>query len=112
MNSQIGAVPGQWYRARSSGETFQVVSLDEEDQSLEVQYEDGALDEMPVEEWVALGVESCEQPENWIGPYDDLEADDIGLPETTTARRAKELPIEQALRIEVEGSPAIDDGAQ
>ena len=101
MKSRIEAVPGQWYRDRSSGDVFQIVSLDNEDRSLNIQYTDGAVDEMSLDEWAASDLAECEQPEDWVGPYDDLESDDIGMPEATAERHAAEVPIERAL-LEIE----------
>ena len=101
MNNRIAAAPGQWYRDCGSGSIFQIVSVDEKDGSIEVQYIDGSVEESSVEDWVARALEGCEQPEDWVGPFDDLEADDIGLPEVHTVRHIVELPIERAL-LEIE----------
>ncbi|MFI4889439.1 MAG: DUF6763 family protein [Steroidobacterales bacterium] len=110
MKGRIEAVPGQWYQDRATGDTFQVVSVDEQDRALEIQYTDGALDEMSMDEWAASALSACDQPEDWVGPYDDLESDDIGMPEATSEPHAAEIPIERAL-LEIEEqrvSPAND----
>ena len=39
----------------------------------------------------------CEQPEDWKGPFDDLEPVDIGLPEATSESNGNEAPMERAL---------------
>jgi hypothetical protein len=110
MKNRIEAIPGQWYRDRESGDTFQVVGVDAQDRLLEIQYTDGALDEMSTDEWAAARLETCEQPEDWVGPYDDLESDEIGMPEATTERHAAEVPIERALlEIEEQRTVYTDD---
>ena len=101
MNAIISAVPGQWYRTPASRDLFQVVSINESDRSIDIQYTDGSLDEIGVDDWPENDVEICGQPEDWVGPFDDLESDDIGLPETLMEPHSKELPMERAL-LEIE----------
>ncbi len=111
MKNRVEAVPGQWYRDRASGDTLQVVSIDEDDRSLEVQYKDGDVDQMSLDEWAVSGLSACDQPEDWVGPYDDLESDDIGMPEATADRHAAEVPMERALlEIEEQRTTSINDG--
>ena len=71
---------GDWYRL-SGGELFEVVALDEDDGTIEIQYFDGTVEEMDVEDWDAQwddGVmEAAEAPEDWTGSV-DVEATDAG----------------------------------
>jgi hypothetical protein len=64
---------GDWYRL-SGGALFEVVALDEDDGTIEIQYFDGTVEEMDVEDWEAQwddGVlESAEAPEDWTGSVD------------------------------------------
>ena len=87
MSNRIAALPGQWYQDRDSGGIFQIVSVDPDGQSVNIQYVDGSLEETGFDDWLVRNLQRCEQPEDWVGSYDDLESDDIGLPETpsTTA---------------------------
>ena len=101
MNNRIAAVPGQWYLHRGSGQMFQIVSVDKDDGSIDVQHADGSLEETTVDDWVARSLEGCEQPEDWVGSFDDLEADDIGLPESHADPHGAEAPMERAL-LEIE----------
>ena len=68
---------GSWYRDRR-GRRFEVVAYDEDTALVEVQYFDGDVSEMDMDMWEELVVESIEEPEDWTGPFDDLEADDLG----------------------------------
>jgi hypothetical protein len=97
MVTPIRPDPGEWYRDRQTGNVFQVVGVDEEDQSVEIQLADGAVDEFLMDEWQAIALERCEQPEDWAGPFDDLEPDDVGLPEATAELHGSEVPMERAL---------------
>lgn len=64
---------GDWYRL-SGGSLFEVVALDEDDGTIEIQYFDGTVEEMDVEDWEAQwddgALESAEAPEDWTGSVD------------------------------------------
>jgi hypothetical protein len=64
---------GDWYRIRG-GEIFEIVALDEDDGSIELQYFDGTVEEMEIADWVeqadARVIESAEAPEDWTGSVD------------------------------------------
>lgn len=66
-------VIGAWYR-RTGGESFEVVAIDEDDGTIEIQYFDGTLEELDVEDWVTQWedalLETAEAPEDFTGPID------------------------------------------
>ena len=72
---------GDWYRL-NGGASFEVVALDEDDGTIEIQYFDGTVEEMDVEDWEAQwddGVlEAAEAPEDWSGSVDAESTDDNG----------------------------------
>jgi hypothetical protein len=73
-------VIGSWYRIRGS-ESFEVVAFDEDDGTIELQYFDGTVEEMDLEDWQAEqesgALEGVEAPEDWTGSVDvDPEQDD------------------------------------
>lgn len=109
MISRISAIPGQWYLDKESGAVFQVVGVDADDRSIELQYSDGSIEETSIRDWTERPVETCEQPEDWVGPFDDLEADDIGLPEADAGPHGAEMPLEQAL-LDLEARRALPVG--
>ncbi|GAC1454169.1 MAG: hypothetical protein PVS2B3_10400 [Steroidobacteraceae bacterium] len=71
----VGPQPGigDWYRL-TGGELFEVVALDEDDGTIEIQYFDGTIEEMDVEDWNDQWddgtLESAEAPEDWSGSVD------------------------------------------
>jgi len=69
---------GRWYRT-SSGATFEVVAIDEDDGTVEVQYFDGTVEELDLEDWEAQRanneIEEAEAPEDWTGSV-DVESED------------------------------------
>jgi hypothetical protein len=70
---------GDWYR-QSGGELFEVVALDEDDGTIEIQYFDGTVEEMDSEDWDAQWadrqIETAQPPEDWTGSVDVEPADD------------------------------------
>jgi len=69
---------GEWYRTRS-GDTLEVVAVDDDDGTLEVQYFDGTVEEFDLDDWEAQrtngDIESAEAPEDWSGSV-DVEGED------------------------------------
>ena len=69
---------GDWYRL-NGGQLFEVVAVDDDDGTIEIQYFDGTVEEMDVEDWESQwddgGLEAAEAPEDWSGSV-DVEAGD------------------------------------
>jgi hypothetical protein len=65
---------GHWYR-HPGGNLFEVVALDETDATVELQHFDGTLDEVELESWPTLLIESVGAPEDWSGSV-DMDPDD------------------------------------
>lgn len=83
MNNGVGTARlGQWYLRRDKGEIFQVTGYDKEASTIEIQTFDGDLDEIDEESWRMLPLGLAEPPEDWTGPMDDVERDDLGYSET------------------------------
>ena len=62
-------IVGDWYQGRD-GELFEVVALDADDQTIEVQYFDGTLEEFDNTDWLSLSPAEAEAPEDWTGSLD------------------------------------------
>jgi len=76
--SDADPIIGNWYRNQETGNDFEVVALDEDAQTVEIQYFDGELEELDLEVWYDLPIDPIEAPEDWSGPFDELETDDLG----------------------------------
>jgi hypothetical protein len=76
--SEISPVVGSWYK-HENGEIFEVVALDADDSTVEIQYFDGTIEEMDLDEWEQLELQEAEPPEDWSGSVDvdDEELDDL-----------------------------------
>ena len=68
---------GDWYQ-NSIGDAFEVVARDDDDDTLELQYFDGTVEELDPEAWGAMNPESIEPPEDWSGSL-DIEREDYGV---------------------------------
>ncbi|HEY6456733.1 MAG TPA: DUF6763 family protein [Steroidobacteraceae bacterium] len=77
MNSVGRPQVGDWYQNQDKGEPFQVVSVDAPTETVQIQSFDGELDSIDMEDWEQLPLVTAAAPEDWTGPLDDLEADDV-----------------------------------
>lgn len=68
---------GDWYRT-ATGDAFEIVAYDEDDQTVELQYFDGTVEELDLDSWYELDIEITEPPEDWSGSM-DIERDDYGV---------------------------------
>jgi hypothetical protein len=79
----MGAQPdiGEWYQVRG-GELLEVVAIDEDDGTIEVQYFDGTVEELDLADWEAQRangqIQDADAPEDWSGSV-DVEGDEDSL---------------------------------
>jgi hypothetical protein len=69
-------VKGQWYENTEDQETFRVLSVDEDVELIEIEYLDGEIEELDIEEWHELDLELIAEPEGWSEDDEDEEEDD------------------------------------
>ena len=94
MNTGVGRPQiGQWYLRWDKGELFQVTAQDEHTRTVELQTYDGDIDEVDAAAWATLPLSLAEPPEDWTGPVDDLETDDLGYSETQMTPEDWTLPL-------------------
>ena len=60
---------GQWF-SRPSGTLFEVVAIDDDDHTIEIQQFDGTIDEVDEENWPDLLLTEVSAPEDWSGSVD------------------------------------------
>jgi hypothetical protein len=68
-------VRGQWYQNLEDGETFLVLSVDEDAELIEIQYADGDIEEIDYDTWTEMDLEKAEQPEGWSGSDEEDDED-------------------------------------
>lgn len=67
-------VVGKWFR-RPNGSLIEVVAVDEDDHTIEIQHFDGTIDEVELEGWTELSLIEVSAPEDWSGSV-DMDPDD------------------------------------
>jgi len=112
MNSGVGVARiGQWYARHDKGEIFQVTSYDPSARTIEIQTFDGDLDQIDAEAWQTLPLAFAEPPEDWTGPIDDIELDDLGYSETDMSGADWAEPL-QSLRVTEQSEAGEDTTAE
>ena len=74
MSRDYDPVQGKWYQDLEENEIFQVLSVDPDEEIIELQYENGDIEEIDLDTWHELDLEHAEEPEGWAS--DDEEEDD------------------------------------
>jgi hypothetical protein len=69
-------VPGKWYENLEEEETFRVLTVDEDNELVEIEYVDGEIEELDLDTWHELDLELTEEPEGWSDESDDDEEED------------------------------------
>lgn len=76
MSRDKEPVVGQWYVNAEEEETFRVITVDEDAEMVEIEYLDGELEELDIDEWHELDLELTTEPEGWSEDEPDEEDDD------------------------------------
>jgi hypothetical protein len=92
MNNEFTPRVGDWYQ-NISGDNFEIVALDEEEATLEIQYFDGAVEEVDFDSWHEMEITPIEPPEDWSGSM-DIERDDYGVDLEITAPNDNINPLD------------------
>lgn len=71
MNTAESVKLGGWYQI-ADGRYFKIISLDGIDETVEIQYGDGDLEELDLEYWYELEPMPIENPDYSNGPFDVL----------------------------------------
>lgn len=91
---------GEWYRMNGDKE-FEVVAVDDDEGTIEIQYFDGTVGELDREDWDSQWlegqIEASEAPEDWTGSV-DVESEVIDNDDSAASRpdlsslQQRELP--------------------
>lgn len=73
-------VIGNWFR-RPDGVLFEVVAVDEDDGTIEIQQFDGTIGEIEIEYWLQMLLVEASPPEDWTGAVDMDPEDYVGTKE-------------------------------
>jgi hypothetical protein len=78
MIGELEPIEGNWYHHLDKSIDFMVLDVNLREGTVDIQYFDGDIEELEMEEWEEMDLEEIEPPEDWTGPLDDLESDDLG----------------------------------
>ncbi|HEX2494932.1 MAG TPA: DUF6763 family protein [Steroidobacter sp.] len=76
MARDYDPVQGQWYEDLEENEIFKVLSVDPDEEIIEVQYENGDIEEIDLDTWHELDLERAEEPEGWASDEEEDEEED------------------------------------
>lgn len=79
MGRDYDPVQGKWYQDLEENEIFQVLSVDPDEEIIELQYENGDIEEIDLDTWHELDLEHAEEPEGWASEDHDEEDDEDDL---------------------------------
>jgi hypothetical protein len=69
-------VQGQWYEDLEENEVFKVLSVDPDEEIIEIQYENGDIEELDLDTWHELDLERAQEPEGWASDDEDEEEEE------------------------------------
>ena len=95
MSSEADPIIDAWYHYPEKAQKFKVNALDEHTRTVEIQYFDGAIDELDLDTWYSLDIERIEAPEDWTGPMDNIEKDDLNPVGTEMQREDWDAPYQE-----------------
>lgn len=108
MTKSADPLISQWYHYPQKAQKFQVIAADDRTAKVEIQYFDGNLDEFDLTTWYTMEVERIEAPEDWTGPMDNIEKDDLNPVGTEMRREDWAAPYDEELE-KMEAGPRITE---
>lgn len=70
MLSRSAPEVGCWYENAEMGRVFEVVSLDEADNAVAIQYFEGEIEALDLDSFMQMPLRIVDQPEDWSGPFE------------------------------------------
>ena len=86
MAKQVPKI-GKWYQDAVEDVLFEVVAVDEDSSTIEIQYEDGEVGEFDFDTWMQMILLPAQAPEDWRVSYelsgdDGMDPDAIMVPDS------------------------------
>jgi hypothetical protein len=67
---------GQWYEDLDTEETFQVLSVDPDEEIVRIQWPDREIQELDLDAWHEMDLELTAPPEGWVDDVEDVDDDE------------------------------------
>lgn len=79
MGRDYDPIKGQWFEDLEENEIFLVLSVDPDEELVEIQYENGDIEEIDLDTWHELDLERASEPEGWASESEDAEDEEEDL---------------------------------
>ena len=112
MTTEADPIIDAWYHYPAKAQKFRITALDERSATIEIQYFDGAIDEMDLDTWKQLDAERIEAPEDWTGPMDNIEKDDLNPVGTEMRREDWDAPYQEVDEMKRAGPREADESLE
>lgn len=76
MNQTINLIVGDWYKA-SDSDPFRVIDIDDDAETIEIQYLNGDIAELEFESTPELNLQEVAAPEGVSDPFENMEQSDF-----------------------------------
>lgn len=73
MGRDYDPIKGQWFEDLEENEIFLVLSVDPDAELVEIQYENGDIEEIDLDTWHELDLERASEPEGWASETESAE---------------------------------------
>jgi hypothetical protein len=109
MATDADPIVSNWYQHLDKGQKFQIVAFNEGESVIEIQYFDGDIEEIDIDDWYLMDLEKIESPEDISGALDVSELDDLGSSITDTNPDDWDTPVNE-LKVLSENDNSTDIG--
>ncbi len=69
-------VPGKWYEDLDAEETFQVLSVDPDEEVVTIQWPDREIEDIDLDAWNEMDLELTDPPDGWVDDVDEEDEED------------------------------------
>ncbi len=87
-----------------------VVAMDDSSGLIELQHFDADIEEVDMMSWFGMELESAGAPEDWTGPMDNIEQDDLGHNQVSTSGSAWRQLLQDAPGVGSESWESAEPG--
>ena len=97
LAKSVAPIIDQWYHYPQKAQKFLVTAIDDDAETIEIQYFGGTIDECEFSTWYSMEVELVAAPEDWTGPMDNIERDDLNPIGTEMRREDWDAPYDEEM---------------
>lgn len=99
VNNMSTPTINDWYQDVTSGRSFRVVAIDEDNDAINVQFEDGDIGEYDFNSWYDSNFTSTDAPEDWSAPFGGVEVDDLNYTDTDIHAEMRDISLDDFLDV-------------